>query len=94
MIDRFPTATELDEGVALEEAENFQKYLRAKAGKPVTTILTEVEADQLADLEANLPAPKPHISCPQCGKIFVYKTEGMAKMQRTRHMRKDHPDGA
>ena len=92
--DRFPTETELNEGLANEEAENYQKYLRAKAGKPVERVLTEVEADQAAQAEAELPPPKPPVYCETCGKVFVYKTEGMAKMQRKRHMRKVHPDGA
>lgn len=44
------------------------------------------------------PAPKPgapptEFYCGSCGKVYSsaqYKTPGMAKMQRTRHERRDH----
>lgn len=68
----------------------------AKASIPSVTAEIDVMHERPA---APLPPPEPpkfvtDFYCGECGKLYSatqYKSVGMAKMQRTKHMKKAHP---
>jgi len=52
------------------------------------------EAELRADLPGTSPTTslRPRATCAVCGRVFIFSTLGMAKMQATKHRQKVHPD--
>ena len=81
---RFPTAAELEQGFAAYEAE-----MLARRANPLPRPLRDQD-------ERPAPRVTDYVYCPHpgCGKRFDYATKGMALMQRTKHIKKNHADVA
>jgi hypothetical protein len=90
---RFPTAEEWERGW---QEQCLQEEMKRRGLLTIAPPLTEAEAELNAAREAAaeeaLPPPLVRPFCPVCGKVFVYKTDGMARMQRTRHLTFKHPE--
>ena len=85
---RFPTPAEFE---AMWLAQCADEATRARQATPRPQ--TEAEAELIADGARLDPAtsPTPRL-CPVCGLRFSYKTDGMARMQRARHLKRQHPE--
>lgn len=83
---RFPTAAELEQGFALQVAEDLARRAHPRP--------RELREQDLREPEAPAPPP-PHLPkafCPTCGKVFDYGTVGMSKLQLKRHQTAAHPE--
>lgn len=80
-----PRREDVELGWAIQQADETLKQRQR-----LTPAFTAVALDHVQTLvdQAAVDAEKPPIFCGDCGLIFKYQTEGMAKMQRSRHQRK------
>ena len=90
---RFPNAEEWERGW---QAQCLQDEMKRRGLVTIAPPMTEAEAElkAAADAAAEEALPKPVAKpfCPVCGKVFTYKTDGMARMQRARHLTRMHPE--
>jgi hypothetical protein len=75
----FPTAAELDQGVAIYEAEMALRWAHPLPPEP---------RDQ--DVRERPPAS---VFCQSCGRVFDhYRTQGMRVLQLRKHQARVHPE--
>lgn len=82
---RFPTAQELDQGFAAQEAAMLARRLNPLPPAP---------RDQDERPEPAPRAAEDRVFCQICGRRFDYATKGMAQMQRVLHVKRAHPNTA
>lgn len=81
-------------GAVAPDRREAAMELRGVAG-PALSAPVDVGRTPLPPVGESAPSPhatEPKAYCKYCGKVFKAKTQGMAKMQKNRHEKKDHAD--
>ena len=90
----FPSSNEFEAMWQQQQAEEADKRRRFSLGQPLERPMTDTIAELLADT-GHIPTDHgldPSEVCDGCGRLFRYKSRGMAKLQLSKHRRKQHPE--